>query len=92
MGNYSCQLGGQMFLRLVALGALADMEEPVVAAQAVSALDAVIHVERHGAHRQVQQIAVLERQEVNFVPRTRLCGMGGSLFERMASFGAEAGV
>ena len=48
--------------RLVALGALADMEEPVVAAQAVSALDAVIHVERHGAHRQVQQIAVLERQ------------------------------
>ena len=48
--------------RLVALGALAGMEEPVVAAQAVSALDAVIHVERHGAHRQVQQIAVLERQ------------------------------
>ncbi len=47
--------------RLVALGALAGMEEPVVAAQAVSALDAVIHVERHGAHRQVWQIAVLER-------------------------------
>ena len=47
--------------RLVALGALAGMAEPVVAAQAVSALDAVIHVERHGAHRQVQQIAVLER-------------------------------
>ena len=48
--------------RLVALGALADMDEPVVAAQAVSALDAVIHVERHGAHRQVWQIAVLERR------------------------------
>ncbi len=48
--------------RLVALGALAGMAEPVVAAQAVSALDAVIHVERHGAHRQVQQIAVLERK------------------------------
>lgn len=47
--------------RLVALGALAGMEEPVVAAQAVSALDAVIHVERHGAHRQIWQIAILER-------------------------------
>ncbi len=48
--------------RLVALGALAGMEEQVVSAQAVSALDAVIHVARRGGHRHVAQIAVLERE------------------------------
>ena len=48
--------------RLVALGALAGMDEHVVAAQAVSALDAVIHVERRNGHRHIAQIAVLERE------------------------------
>lgn len=47
--------------RLVALGALADMSEAVVAAQASSALDAVIHVERIDGHRRIRQIACLER-------------------------------
>ncbi|QRV02088.1 TadA family conjugal transfer-associated ATPase [Arcanobacterium phocisimile] len=48
--------------RLVALGALAQMSESTVAAQAASALDAVIHVERRGAWRGIAQIATLHRQ------------------------------
>ncbi|MBP3222392.1 MAG: TadA family conjugal transfer-associated ATPase [Actinomycetaceae bacterium] len=48
--------------RLVALGALADMAEHVVAAQATSALDAVIHVERSHEKRFIRQIAILERK------------------------------
>lgn len=47
--------------RLVALGALADMQEATVAAQAAAALDAVIHIRREGAQRYISQIAVLER-------------------------------
>lgn len=48
--------------RLVALGALADMQEATVAAQAAAALDAVIHIRREGARRYISQIAVLERR------------------------------
>ena len=48
--------------RLVALGALADMQEATVAAQAAAALDAVIHIRRGGARRYISQIAVLERR------------------------------
>ena len=48
--------------RLVALGALAGMGESVVAAQASSALDAVLHIERSGGRRRLRQIAVLERE------------------------------
>ena len=48
--------------RLVALGALAGMGESVVAAQASSALDAVLHIERSGSRRRLSQIAVLERE------------------------------
>lgn len=48
--------------RLVALGALADMQEATVAAQAAAALDAVIHIRREGAQRYISQIAVLERR------------------------------
>lgn len=47
--------------RLVALGALAGMGESVVAAQAASALDAVIHVERRPEGRRIRQVAALER-------------------------------
>lgn len=48
--------------RLVALGALAGMSEAVVAAQAASALDAVIHVERSSRGRRISQIATLNRE------------------------------
>ncbi len=47
--------------RLVALGALAQMNELTVAAQAASALDAIVHIKRAGAKRFVSEIAVLER-------------------------------
>ncbi len=48
--------------RLVALGALAGMDEGVIAAQCASALDAVIHVSRREARRAITQIATLERE------------------------------
>lgn len=47
--------------RLVALGALAGMSESTVAAQAASALDAVIHVRRGAKRRYVAQVSVLRR-------------------------------
>lgn len=47
--------------RLIALGALAGMNEEAVAAQAASALDAVIHIRRQGNIRYVSEIGVLER-------------------------------
>ncbi|MBR5950166.1 MAG: TadA family conjugal transfer-associated ATPase [Actinomycetaceae bacterium] len=65
--------------RLVALGALANMSEAVVAAQAASALDAVIHVERINGHRAIRQIACLERA-------------GGELFARPALVCTKTGV
>ncbi|WP_455952044.1 TadA family conjugal transfer-associated ATPase [Arcanobacterium haemolyticum] len=49
--------------RLVALGALAQMNESTVAAQASSALDAIIHVERHGSWRGIAQIGTLRRHD-----------------------------
>ncbi len=48
--------------RLVALGALADMAESTVAAQAAAGLDAAIHVRRSGARRYLSEISVFERR------------------------------
>jgi pilus assembly protein CpaF len=46
--------------RLEALGALAGLSPEAVARQAVSALDAVLHVERSGGTRRLQAIGALE--------------------------------
>lgn len=48
--------------RLVALGALANMAESTVAAQAAAGLDAAIHIKREGNARKIVQIAVFERR------------------------------
>lgn len=48
--------------RLTALGALARMDADSVAAQAVSAFDAVLHLRRHGGVRWLSEFAVLERE------------------------------
>ncbi|MEW6889567.1 TadA family conjugal transfer-associated ATPase [Trueperella pyogenes] len=48
--------------RLVALGALAGMNEATVAAQAAAGLDAAIHVRRAGGQRFVSEIAVFARR------------------------------
>ncbi|MDP9806244.1 pilus assembly protein CpaF [Trueperella bonasi] len=53
---------GDIPARLVALGALADMTEPTVAAQAAAGLDAAIHVRRSGSRRYLSEIAVFERR------------------------------
>ena len=45
--------------RLVALGALAGMTSDTVAAQALSALDAVVHIRRDAGQRRVAQVGVL---------------------------------
>lgn len=47
--------------RLVALGSLAGMTEATVAAQAASALDAVLHLRRTEGRRRLVEIAVLRR-------------------------------
>ncbi len=47
--------------RLTALGGLAGMDAPTVAAQAVSALDAVVHLRRWHGVRRLAEIAVLDR-------------------------------
>ncbi|MCI7689562.1 TadA family conjugal transfer-associated ATPase [Trueperella pyogenes] len=48
--------------RLVALGALAGMNEATVTAQAAAGLDAAIHVRRAGGQRFVSEIAVFARR------------------------------
>lgn len=55
--------------RLVALGSLAGLGAETVAAQAVSAFDAVIHVSRVPGRRVVSQIAVLDRVDGALVAR-----------------------
>ncbi|PJJ77555.1 pilus assembly protein CpaF [Sediminihabitans luteus] len=52
---------GHVPARLEALGALAGMSRAAVAAQAVGALDAVLHVRRVGGRRFVAEIACVER-------------------------------
>lgn len=49
--------------RLEALGALAGLSPSAVRAQAVAALDAVVHVERVGVRRRVVEIAAVQRSE-----------------------------
>lgn len=46
--------------RLAALGALAGMSREAVALQTVSAVDAIIHVERSSSGRRVSEVAVLQ--------------------------------
>lgn len=70
--------------RLVALGALADMGENVVAAQASSALDAVIHVERIKGHRAIRQIACLERVGGELCARPALICLGEIVYAEEA--------
>lgn len=47
--------------RLIALGALAGLDAAVIAVQACSALDAIVHIRRDGPRRRLDQIAVLDR-------------------------------
>ncbi|MDR1824522.1 MAG: TadA family conjugal transfer-associated ATPase [Bifidobacteriaceae bacterium] len=57
--------------RLAALGSLAGLDQATVAAQAASALDAVVHVrrERGGAARRIETIAVLGLSQGKLVAR-----------------------
>ncbi|MFC4553714.1 TadA family conjugal transfer-associated ATPase [Georgenia faecalis] len=48
--------------RLLALGALAGMSEQAVAVQAVSALDAVLHLRRRAGARRLVEVALLARR------------------------------
>ena len=93
--------------RLVALGALAGMSSDTVAAQALSGLDAVVHVRRDAGRRRVAQLGVLgsgERGELVCRPALEIdaagrlvrCAAWGRLAERLgpepgAGSGAGAG-
>ncbi|MFH5824963.1 TadA family conjugal transfer-associated ATPase [Georgenia sp. AZ-5] len=58
--------------RLVALGALAGLGDAAVAAQAVSALDAVVHLRRDAAGRRVSEVGVLAREGGELMCETAL--------------------
>ncbi len=65
--------------RLTALAALAGMDRHAVAAQAASALDAVLHLRREGARRVLTEIAVVGRTvdgELSVVPALSSDGRG----------------
>ncbi len=62
-GTVHANAAGAVPARLMALGALAGMSEDAVRLQAASALDAVIHVARTAAGRQVTGIGVVETTE-----------------------------
>ncbi|MDO4606255.1 MAG: ATPase, T2SS/T4P/T4SS family [Bowdeniella nasicola] len=59
--------------RLFALASLAGMSEMSLAAQASSALDAIIHISRAGGHRHIAEVAVLQRHgsDLQVVPVVR---------------------
>lgn len=78
--------------RLVALGALAGMNEATVAAQAAAALDAAIHVRRLGGQRFVSEIAVFARRggELLAPIAMRVARPGGAV-EQGAGWPALAG-
>ncbi|WP_300047859.1 TadA family conjugal transfer-associated ATPase [Trueperella sp.] len=78
--------------RLVALGALAGMNEATVAAQAAAALDAAIHVRRLGGQRFVSEIAVFARRggELLAPVAMRVARPGGAV-EHDAGWPALAG-
>ncbi|WP_418605840.1 CpaF family protein [Georgenia sp. SUBG003] len=73
--------------RLVALGALAGMTGATMTAQAVSALDAVVHLRRDDAGvRRLAEIGVLERAEDELVCRPALTVDGGGTVTRGPSW------
>ena len=75
--------------RLAALGALAGMDEMALAAQASSAIDAVIHLERRDGVRRIAHIATMERDggELRAATAIRWTGTGveqGPGWDRLA--------
>lgn len=63
--------------RLIALGALAGMGRDTVAAQACSAIDALVHVRRDGGRRYVAQVGLLS-EDFRFVPAMEVCARSGA--------------
>ncbi|WP_442784776.1 TadA family conjugal transfer-associated ATPase [Arthrobacter sp. CG_A4] len=65
--------------RLTALGALAGMAPDAVRLQAVSALDAVIHVERAGNRRLVAAVGVLQENDAGLAVSAALDVLAGGI-------------
>ncbi|QTE29711.1 TadA family conjugal transfer-associated ATPase [Pengzhenrongella sicca] len=71
--------------RLEALAALAGLDRAAVAAQAASALDAVVHLRRDGGRRYVAEVAVVARApdgELRVSAALRAAGAGSGPVER----------
>ncbi|HZI96746.1 MAG TPA: TadA family conjugal transfer-associated ATPase [Actinomycetales bacterium] len=87
--------------RLEALGALAGLDGAALAAQAGSALDAVLHLRRDGGRRRLVEIAVIRREGAGLATDTALAadpadpaapGRRGPGWPRLAELlGVEAG-
>jgi pilus assembly protein CpaF len=72
--------------RLTALGALARMDAPSVAAQAVSGLDAVLHLRKRGPVRWLAEVAVLDRDSAG-----RLVAVPAAAFGREGDLSSGPG-
>lgn len=60
-GTLHANTAGDVPARLEALGALAHLDAPALAAQALSAIDVILHMDRHGTERHLSTLAVLTR-------------------------------
>lgn len=68
--------------RLEALGALGGLDRTALASQVASALEVVVHLGRHGGHRALEEIAVLQRGEDGLLTaRTALRTVAGRLVD-----------
>ncbi len=86
-GTVHANTAGDVPARLEALGALAGLGREALAAQAVSAVQVVIHLRRRAGRREMAEIGVLERDERRALTVTTALGHGGRGpgFERLAS-------
>ncbi len=86
-GTVHANTAGDVPARLEALGALAGLGREALAAQAVSAVQVVLHLRRRAGRREMAEIAVLERDEGRTLTVTTALGQGGRGpgFERLCS-------
>lgn len=79
-GTLHANTAGDVPARLEALGALAGLDAVGLAAQALAAIDVILHMERRAQGRVLAQVAVLTREadgRVNSLPAVSFASRGG---------------